>query len=280
VTVKLEGTTQKPLPALDQESARLPRLPLGLAEALLTLAVAPPPRGLFPDTLTTGMLPEAIVRGFEGGMHGGFRVLPIFLDSGWRGVPGAVYNKQIIEAEFPEYTRSEPSSKVASAIAEAARNVAQHGRILDQLPPPGSVCFAPGAIFLREISGLDAAGRDHTFLVCMISDEGMGIVDPSLSLLPGVGSAWGENHNGMGYELSDSVLMLIRSREQGWLLFDGLHHSNARLPLESKGVPPLAELQLPSTAHGCQKIFIFQHPQGDAEGLFRTALESVTPLRR
>ena len=284
--MKLESAKQSPSQTLDDPGARLPRVPFSLSEALISLAIAPRPSELFEEGLRGAMLPEADAHRVDVVNYEGFRVVPMFLDAGWMGVPGAVFNKQLIASEFPDYLPSDNSSKTSSAIFEAARNVAQHGAPLNQLPPAGSVCFAPGAIFLQELYCRDDQAREHRFLVCMISDEGMGIADPSRSLLPGVGSPWGENHNGLGYELRDSVLMLIRARERGWLLFDGLHHQSTMLAKANApdehltGVPPLAELQLPSHSRGCQKIFIFQHPSSDAEAVFRIAMDSMEPFRR
>ena len=260
-TTRPETTKHDSPVSLDDSSSRLPQTPSGFAEALMSLTAAPLPSALFPDGFREKMVPETLVGGVDGVNYRGFRAWPLFLDAGWRGVPGAVFNRQALAAEFPDYLSSDSVSTASSAITEASRNVAQHGRVISHIPPSGSVCFAPGAIFLKEFACLDRSERPQRFLMCMVSDEGMGIADPSRSLVPGVGSSWGENHNGLGYELCDSVMMLIRSRAGKWLLFDGLHHAGEQITQSRtdqeapRGVPPVAELALPIAPRGCQKIF-------------------------
>lgn len=266
-------------------ATRLARDTLTFQEALVLLTDAPSPSALFPKAVETKTLPVDAIATMSDFSFQHFRVWPIFLDSGWRGVPGAVYDTAALKKQFPEYLEN-PRSNAPSAIAETARNVAQHGKIIEQLPLSGQLCFAPGAIFLKEFSYLDQVGRCQKFLVCMVSDEGMGIENPSHSLAPGVGTWFGENHMGMGYELSDSVLMLIRSKEGRWFLFDGLHHdANEVVRLRDGqegivGVPPLAELKLPAGHSGCKKIFVFQHPTSDAENVFQAILGLIEPLKR
>ncbi len=285
VMMQVGSGKQAPSIFCNEDSACMPRVALDVVEALSYLSSAPSPRVLFKERVRADVMPEDAVQSMESVMFGSFRVWPIFLDAGWRGVPGAIYNKRDMEREFPEYLSNDPAAKVPSGIAEAARNVDQHGRVMEQYPPLGGVCFAPGAIFLDELSLLDNRNQAHKFLIGMVSDQGSGLADPSLSLLPGVGSPWGENHNGMGYELGSCVLMIVRSREGRWLLFDGLHHdpstlSRVKAPYRDiVGIPHIAELKLLPGTEGCQKIFIFQHPQGDGELLSTIVLKRLELLR-
>ena len=266
-------------------ATRIERETLTFQGALVLLTDALSPSALFPKAVGTSTLPVDALATMSDVTFHDFRVLPIFLDSGRRGVPGAVYDTAALKTNFPAYLEN-PRPKARSAIEEAVRNVAQHGKIIDQLPASGQLCFATGAIFLKEFSYLDQKGRCQKFLVCMVSDEGMGIENPSHSLAPGVGTWLGENHMGMGYELSDSVLMLIRSKEGRWFLFDGLHHNTnegTRLRDRQEGsvdVPPLAELRLPAGHPGCKKIFVFEHPTSDAENVFQAILGLIEPLKR
>jgi hypothetical protein len=245
--------------------------------ALASLGGIPPLKEIFGEELRSSAIPETVARSILGGQYGEFSVWPIFLDQGRRGVAGAVFNRDGMSQQFPDYARARGSCAL-SAIAEACRNVAQHGRVEDHLIERGHVRFAPGAIFLREFSCGHELGEDHRFLLCMVSDEGCGIRNPARSVIPGVGSVAGENHQGMGYELSDSVLMCIKSSERRWFLFDGLHYSETPAAQSSPEYPCLAELQLGSPSRGCQKIFVFQHPDSNAEAIYRTVLDIVRPL--
>jgi hypothetical protein len=122
----------------------------------------------------------------------------------------------------------------------------------------------------------------------MVSDEGPGMESPSLCILNGVGGIGGDQHQGMRIEVSRSLVTLIKSRNGQWFLYDGLHHNQSavesggatrRSPaLRSQGIKPLAELDLPGRVRGCQKIFLFAHPEADRELLFKESVRALTTI--
>jgi hypothetical protein len=83
-------------------------------------------------------------------------------------------------------------------------------------------------------------------------------------MVDGVGNdVNGEQQRGMGVELKNSLVYVIRSTRDGWFAFDGHTYSKSPLKkvdpwsLESDNarIDPVGTVDLPPQGVGCQKIF-------------------------
>jgi len=262
-----------------------PSFEVELLRSIRTLADIPPLKAVFGSSLSNETLNVADARKYLGTSYGDFMATPIFLTAGWRNVPAPILNEDVVRRVCQSFVEPDGSSPVQTVIGEACRNVGQHGgRNLEGLRH-GVARFAPGGVFMKQLACLDSDKVTHRALLCMVADEGIGISNPSLSLLDGVGGMGGEDHRGMGVELARSLVTLIKSNEGRWFLYDGLNHNRdgARPPAiitqgrvpKSQWVKPLAEVELPAVGKGCQKIFLFAHPQADKQFLFKEVVNAL-----
>lgn len=218
---------------------------------------------------------------------GDLTAAPVFLTAGWRNVPAPVFNESFVRRISLPFVRTNGECGAAEVvIREACRNVGQHAcRATDSLRH-GFAQFASAGVFVKNMVCVSPDRREHSVLLCMVADEGRGISNPSASLVDGVGTAGGEDHRGMGIELSGSLLTLIKSNQGRWFLYDGLHHAReqrartgGRTVTEvpsAQRVEPLAELNLPGGTKGCQKIFLFAHPMADKDFVFQQAVTALS----
>lgn len=273
------GSLQGPAPSFDIE----------LMRSLIRLAEVPKLSRLFGGENWRNDVSVAEVRKIPGASYHGFDVAPLFVKSGWRNVPAPLLNERALGASARPYM----NTGLGSVVMEACRNIGQHACRGHGSIGSGKARFAPGAVFTREFAFLDEKGGTQRILMCMIADEGPGIAHPSRSILDGVGNALGENHRGMGAELSRSLLGILKSRDGRWLVYDGLNHkrqsaaeylrNQKRDPPSTSWVKPIGEVDLPERVGGCRKIFLFSHPQSDPfesyRGIVRVLMEHARPQR-
>ena len=273
------GSLQGPAPGFDIE----------LIRSLIRLAEIPKLSRLFGGESWRNDVSVADVKTIPGVSYHGFHVAPVFLKGGWRNVPAPLINERAVGASARPYLKT----GLGSVVMEACRNIGQHAYQGPSTIGSGIARFAPGAVFTREFRFLDEKGRTQQIVMCMIADEGPGIANPSRSILDGVGNALGENHRGMGAELSRSLLGILKSRDGRWLVYDGLNHkrqsaaeylrNQKRDPPSRSWVKPIGEVDLPERVGGCRKIFFFSHPQSDPfesyRGIVRAVMGHLRPQR-
>jgi anti-sigma regulatory factor (Ser/Thr protein kinase) len=270
------GSLQGPAPGFDIE----------LMRSLIRLAGIPKLSRLFGGEAWRNDVLAAEVKTIPGASYHGFDVAPVFLKGGWRNVPAPLLNERALGVSARAYMKA----GLGSVVMEACRNIGQHAYKGRSPIGAGNARFAPGAVFTREFAFSDEKGGTQRILMCMIADEGPGLANPSRSILDGVGTALGENHRGMGAELSRSLLGIVKSRDGRWLVYDGLNHkrqsaaeylrNQKREPPSSSWVKPISELDLPERVGGCRKIFFFSHPQSDPFECYRGIVRVVGSYTR
>jgi len=189
----------------------------------------------------------------------GFTVVPVQVQHHFRGCFCANYDKTTIDAVSHDFD--------TSGFSEAIRNIYQHGHNFHFLPDldssPGEV---HGVVALKEIAVPGSDSNPLRVLITAVMDGGPGIFDPAQNMIDGVGSiGHGEQGCGMGYELTGTLVYVIRSSRNGWFVFDG--HTYSKNPhkevdqwspeAEKARVDPVGAIDLPSPGVGCQKIFFF-----------------------
>lgn len=298
-TVQSQPTTTLSLDSLTMSataSQGLQALLLASLERLTSLGLL---KDIFPSDVTRA--PIAASEGPElssGISFAGFTAWPVFLGLRYGSVEGATFNRAEAEKKLSQYWSSQSSVGAGLAILEAVRNIGQHGhRFQNGYPgfPHDARAFEPGAVLAKEITYVAATGGEQKFLLCMVTDEGRGILRPDESLVHGVGNDTGNDnsHQGMGFELEQSTLYLVNSRAPdgsgSWLLFDGLTNKQPE-PLgdtrtggwggaaNGRRIEPICGVKLPLLPAGCQKVMIIRHPSSDAELLRSDLLEVLSPL--
>ena len=262
-----------------------PGFDVELIRSVRFLAGIPTLSAVFGSSLRNEALKVADAEKYLGTKYHDCMATPVFLTAGWRNVPAPVFNEDLVRREIHPFVEANGRSPVEMVIREACRNVGQHaGGQLEALRY-GVARFGPGGIFMKQLVCTDSNKVSHRVLLCMVADEGSGISNPSLSLVDGVGGLGGEDHRGMGIELAGSLVTLIKSNEGRWFMYDGLNHArnfkDSRLTKPQSNIPksqwvkPLAEVELPAGEKGCQKIFLFAHPQADRQFVFQQAVSAL-----
>lgn len=201
---------------------------------------------------------------------GGYRAFPIFVAPGYHNF-AAVFNRTRLEESFPDYFPP-AFSKIRGSVGEAVRNVGQHGVRLDDRHhalQDGEALFASAALFVKELCFSTSRGVSFRALMTVVTDEGCGMPNPQYSMLDGVGN--GEDHEGMGIELRDSLMYLVKDTHGEWSLFDGLRSVvptqyvsegsfHPRAIRRDEKVPRLCAVDLPGPSRGCQKVAVYPHP--------------------
>ena len=189
----------------------------------------------------------------------GFTLVPMKVQHHFRGYFKAEYEREAMNAPSRDFD--------AGSLGEAIRNVYQHGHTfhnlpnLDSVPLPGEV---HGVVAFKEIAVPGPDSNPLRVLIAAVMDAGPGMGDPRRNMVNGTGNlAHGGEGHGMGHELKDSLVYVIRSRDKGWFVFDG--HTYSKNPHKAVSqwsqesdharVEPVSTIDLPSPSVGCQKIF-------------------------
>jgi anti-sigma regulatory factor (Ser/Thr protein kinase) len=248
---------------------------------------------IFGDAISSNGLHVDKARNVTAVEVGGFTAWPIFITysgSSTHDRYAPTYNINQIDATLKDfYGPGLRSTRLG--IHEAIRNVGQHGHRQHDVKF-GECRFAPAALLTRELSVDGGDGVRHRVLMAVVTDEGPGITSPERSMLNGIGSGFGHDTEGMGVELKNSLLHLVKSNQGEWSLFDGLHHSNpnkyasknldTRRIGEDEKVKRITAIDLPAPSQGCQKIMFFAQPSVTSEESRRiqsALLEALEPLR-
>lgn len=255
---------------------------------------ARPLGAIFGEAISSNGLSIDAARNVTAVEVGGFTAWPIFITysgSSTHDRYAPTYNVNQIDTTLKDFYGGGLRS-TRLGINEAIRNVGQHGHHQHDVKF-GECRFAPAALLTRELSVDGGDGVRHRVLMAVVTDEGDGIASPEHEMLNGKGIGFGHDKEGMGIELKNSLLHLVKSNRGEWSLFDGLNHSNPnQYAPQTLNVRPIGEhekvervgaLDLPAPSQGCQKIMFFTHPSATADeawGIQATLLSALEPLRR
>lgn len=246
-------------------------------------------RELFGASLPQGAISLDEARQLPCVAHGEYLAWPIFATPAYQNSIAAVFNRAQLEAKFPDYFPSGPSS-IRGSIGEAVRNVGQHGVSNDprfSRARYGECLFASAAVLVRELTLKDEKGTTHRALVTVVTDEGRGIYDPERSMVDGVGN--GEDHEGMGVELEGALVYLIKSLRGEWCLFKGgqgqnrdprnaAAFSHQEVSVDAK-IPRVSRVDLPTPHRGCQKVLVYARPAAPIKDVHELQVLLIGALR-